>query len=137
MTELARSRRPIFSLLAGAAALVPAGVQAQADAGLPDGDESDDEVIIVTAQGREQRLQDVPISVSVTTGEAIQKSNLIDLQAVSAAIPTVHISPGPGADNIKHPRRRFGRQCRVRASSLDFPGRCLSQPRPLCTCGIV
>jgi outer membrane receptor protein involved in Fe transport len=77
---------------------LPAHAQPDTSSPLPEA--NDGAVIIVTAQGREQRLQDVPISASVATGEAIQRSALNDLQAVTAAIPSVRISPGPGADNI-------------------------------------
>jgi iron complex outermembrane receptor protein len=56
--------------------------------------------IIVTAQRREQRLQDVPISVAVTTGDAIQKAGSTDLLDLSTRMPGVHISGGPISSNI-------------------------------------
>jgi outer membrane receptor protein involved in Fe transport len=93
-------------LLAGAAALIPSAAYAQDEAPAPATDEQAQldagygSEIVVTAQGRVQRLNDVPISASVASGEAIQSANLIDLQAVTASIPSVRISPGPGADNI-------------------------------------
>lgn len=56
--------------------------------------------ILVVAQGRVQRLRDVPISVSVLDGETLQSWTLNDLQAVTALVPGVRISPGPGADFV-------------------------------------
>lgn len=100
MIEVTRAGRGAFLLLAGAAVLVPAIAHAQAEASPPAADGDDGGVIMVTAQGRQQRLQDVPISASIASGELIQRSNLNDLQAVTASIPSVRISPGPGADNI-------------------------------------
>lgn len=100
MIEARIVRRHTVQLLAGVAALAPFAAQAQADPAIPPANEEEVGEIIVTAQGRQQRLRDVPISASVATGEAIQKSNLNDLQALAAAIPTVRIAPGPGADNI-------------------------------------
>jgi iron complex outermembrane recepter protein len=58
-----------------------------------------DEVVVV-AQGRPQRLQDVPISASVVSGVAVQSWSLNDLQAITASVPGVRISPGPGADFV-------------------------------------
>jgi iron complex outermembrane recepter protein len=47
------------------------------------------EEVIVTAQRREERLQDVPVAMSVTTAEQIQRdqiNSLNDLQRISAAV---------------------------------------------------
>ena len=43
--------------------------------------------IIVTAQFRSQRLQDVPISVSAVSGEALQDAHVRSLEDLSAAVP--------------------------------------------------
>ncbi|WP_139139187.1 TonB-dependent receptor domain-containing protein [Sphingobium phenoxybenzoativorans] len=56
--------------------------------------------IIVTAQGRAERLQDVPISVSVTQGSLLQEKNINNLQDLSARLPNVRISSAPTADFI-------------------------------------
>jgi outer membrane receptor protein involved in Fe transport len=49
------------------------------------------EEVIVTAQKRAQSLQDVPISVSAMSGETVEEQGLVNLEAVSASIPTLHI----------------------------------------------
>jgi iron complex outermembrane receptor protein len=57
--------------------------------------------IVVTAQRREQRLQDVPVSVAVTSGEAIQKSGFTDLASLSTRMPSVQIGTGVQSNNIR------------------------------------
>jgi len=51
--------------------------------------------IVVTAQRREQRLQDVPVSVSVVSGAAVSQLNLTDLAQVAERQPNLRITPGP------------------------------------------
>jgi iron complex outermembrane receptor protein len=50
------------------------------------------EEIIVTAQKREQSLQDVPVSVSVIDGEFIKDAGLIDIQDVVQYVPNVKVN---------------------------------------------
>ncbi|HEX7819781.1 MAG TPA: TonB-dependent receptor plug domain-containing protein [Sphingobium sp.] len=56
--------------------------------------------IVVKAQRREQRLQDVPISVSVVGGEALRSGGLTSLEDVSARLPAVRIAQAVLADLI-------------------------------------
>lgn len=58
------------------------------------------EDIVVTAQGRVQLLQDVPVAVSVASGEALANANLLNLQDVTARMPGVNISPTPLAEFV-------------------------------------
>jgi len=58
------------------------------------------EDVVVTAQGREQRLQDVPVAVSVVSGESLNRANLNTLEDVSARLPNVKINSGPLTDLI-------------------------------------
>ncbi len=53
------------------------------------------EELIVTAQKREQSLQDVPVSVSVVSGEAIEEAGIADLEGLSAQIPNLAINQSP------------------------------------------
>ena len=48
--------------------------------------------IIVTAQGREQILQDVPISVNVVTAENLQNSGATDIRALNQLAPSLLVS---------------------------------------------
>lgn len=50
------------------------------------------EEIIVTANKREQTLQDIPVSVSVTSAEQIQQSGIVDLIDLQSAVPTLRVS---------------------------------------------
>lgn len=54
--------------------------------------------IVVTAQGREQRLQDVPISATVIGGEALRDANLRNLEELATRLPAVKLTPGPASD---------------------------------------
>jgi iron complex outermembrane recepter protein len=56
--------------------------------------------IIVTAQRRPQTLQDVPVSVSVVSGAALQQSDLKTLDAVSEQLPDVKIASAGLTDEI-------------------------------------
>lgn len=52
------------------------------------------EEVIVTAQKREQSLQDVPVSVSVMAGAAIAESGITNLDELSTHVPNLSISEG-------------------------------------------
>ncbi|WP_326522877.1 TonB-dependent receptor [Sphingomonas sp.] len=57
--------------------------------------------IVVTARRREERLQDVPISVAVTSGETLQKRGTVDLIDLSTRMPGVHIGQNTTSNNIQ------------------------------------
>lgn len=56
--------------------------------------------IIVTAQKREQTLQDVPISMEVVKGDTIQNLGINDFQAMAAYVPNVAVQTTAGNDVI-------------------------------------
>lgn len=58
-------------------------------------DEATDAEIVVTAQRREQRQQDVPISIAVVDGAQMVRDNLTSLSAVADRQANVRITPGP------------------------------------------
>lgn len=80
------------SLLALAMALSasPALAQEQADAAAEDAPRNDD-LIIVTAQKREQSIKDVPITVSAITGEQMDNIGIDEFDELSAFIPGLNI----------------------------------------------
>ena len=87
------------SLAALACCLAAQPAMAQ-DANAPQTDgaavqETADGVILVTAQRREQRQQDVPISITVVGGDTIAREGLLDLAAVADRQANVRITPGP------------------------------------------
>ena len=55
---------------------------------------------MVTAQRRAVRLQSVPISVSVATGEALQQQNVRTLEDLSARVPNFRIAAATLADQL-------------------------------------
>ncbi|MEO6091557.1 MAG: TonB-dependent receptor [Novosphingobium sp.] len=48
--------------------------------------------IVVTAAKREQVLQHVPASVSVTSGEEIERAHVLDLRELSSLVPSLRVS---------------------------------------------
>lgn len=56
--------------------------------------------IVVVAQKREQRLQDVPISVSVWSGDKIETADIADLQELSSYVPNLTVQDAPITDVI-------------------------------------
>ena len=82
-----------------------AGVsQAQADTPLGDGD------IIVTAQKRAERLQDVPLAVSAIGGDALAARQINDSNSLAAAIPSLTFTQGANPSNTSFRIRGIGTQ---------------------------
>lgn len=52
--------------------------------------------IVVTAQRREQKLQDVPIAITAVTSEELTARNVFDLQSISSVAPSVQITGAGG-----------------------------------------
>jgi outer membrane receptor protein involved in Fe transport len=58
------------------------------------------EEVIVTAQKREQSLQDVPIAVAAMTGEKIEDTGITNLEELTLYIPNVNINQGQSTPNL-------------------------------------
>lgn len=93
--EFRRIRLGLIATCSAMALLPHAAFAADEPAASTDADE-----IIVTAQKREQRLQDVPISVAVVTGEKLLDSGVRGLEDMSSQVPSLTISKTPGAYQI-------------------------------------
>ena len=78
MHIFATAKRTFFTFLMGS--IFSVGVSAQIDE------------IIVTANKREQSLQDIPMTVSVATAQQIKRSAIIDLIDLGAAVPTLRVN---------------------------------------------
>ena len=95
-------------LLAGTAFAAPGHILAQDNpVTATGGDGAEDveeagglDVIVVTAQKREQGLSDVPISISAVTGEAIESYGQANLESVSSSIPNLKITQTAIANRI-------------------------------------
>lgn len=70
---------------------------AQSTAEAPEASSDD---IIVTAQGREQNLQDVPVSVSVVSGDTLRAQGITTLQDMSNRVSNVKITTGTLVNSI-------------------------------------
>ncbi|MEP2987743.1 MAG: TonB-dependent receptor [Parasphingorhabdus sp.] len=57
-------------------------------------------IIVVTAQKRSQNLQDVPVSISVVTGDTIDKLGTPRLDTLSTSIPNLQINQDTISDRI-------------------------------------
>ena len=83
-----------FTLLAGAAAFalgapgVALAQDGESEVAAPEGNN----VIIVTANKREQTLQETPISVSVTSGETIERAQIRDVLDLQTVVPSLRVS---------------------------------------------
>jgi len=64
--------------------------------------------IIVTANKREQSLQDIPLTVSVTSGETIQQSSIVDLIDLQSAVPSLRVNQLQSSAQTNFTIRGFG-----------------------------
>jgi iron complex outermembrane receptor protein len=97
MFEGCRARRfrdPILTMIAsGAAFAAGSAVRAAVPTG---SDTLPSSEIVVTAQKRVERLQDVPISVSAISGDSIQKGRLTQADDLTSKIPNLQLSATVG-----------------------------------------
>jgi iron complex outermembrane recepter protein len=69
---------------------------------------ADSDEIIVTATKREQTLQDVPISVSVTGSETVEKAQIRDLIDLQSVVPSLKVSQLNATGQTNFTIRGFG-----------------------------
>ena len=83
--------------------------QAAAPAAAPASAAADDmQHVTVTAQKREQTLQDVPISVSVTNAATIEKAHIVDLIDLQSVVPSLKVSQFNAVGQTNFIIRGFG-----------------------------
>lgn len=66
------------------------------------------EEIVVTAAKREQTLQEVPIAVSVTDADTIQKSQILDINDLQTVVPSLRVTQLQSSANTNFLIRGFG-----------------------------
>ena len=71
-------------------AAMPVFAQEQATAENQEFDDST--IIVVTAQGREQQLSDVPVAISAVSGDMLQKSGANDIRELNQIAPSLLVS---------------------------------------------
>ena len=91
----------------GQAAAPTAAASAAATAVAPDADLGMQRVT-VTAQKREQTLQDVPISVSVTNADTIAKAHIVDLIDLQSVVPSLQVQQYNAVGQTNFIIRGFG-----------------------------
>ena len=106
-----RNLRSSTAYLCGAAAIAistPAMAQ-QSDAGYKSGE------IIVTAQRREERAQDVPIAITAISNDGLRERSITQLQDMQASVPSLVIAPnGQSSRDVMSPS--------LRGQSASFQG---------------
>ncbi len=98
MTRMTNRTKLLITVAAGALLLPVAALAQDAPPSAPEAAVAGDDEIVVTAQKREERLQDVPISISVVGGAQMQQSGGSQLTDYAAYVPGFQVdnagSPG-------------------------------------------
>jgi iron complex outermembrane receptor protein len=76
----------------GATSPLEQSAEVDADTDVEPGDDRGDNDIVVTAQGRTQVLQDVPIAVTAVSAESMQNSGATDIRALNQLAPSLLVS---------------------------------------------
>ncbi|MEM6907839.1 MAG: TonB-dependent receptor [Pseudomonadota bacterium] len=71
---------------------------AQSAAEIADEEANDGNVIVVTARRREERLIDVPISVTALAGETLEKQGIQDLTQIGQQVPNITLEVSRGTN---------------------------------------
>ncbi len=92
MSKTFNIARTVLALSAATAALaLPSIAFAQEEPQAEDGT-TDDEEIVVTAQGRTQLLSDVPVAISAVNAETLQNSGANDIRQLNQVAPSLLVS---------------------------------------------
>ena len=70
--------------------------------------EAEGNAIVVTATKREQTLQQVPVAVTVTTAETIQRAKIRDIKDLSSLVPSLRVSEHQSSAQTDFNIRGFG-----------------------------
>jgi outer membrane receptor protein involved in Fe transport len=97
-----------FSAQAYAQQDQPVGDTAQPATDAPAPAELTGNEIIVTATKREQTLQDVPVAVSVTSAQTIERAQIRDLKDLSTVVPSLRVNQLQSSANTNFIIRGFG-----------------------------
>ncbi|HJQ18068.1 MAG TPA: TonB-dependent receptor [Allosphingosinicella sp.] len=91
----------VIGLVSGGAAMAqavePAPVQSQATASAASNDSEALGEIVVTAQKRSERLQDVPVTVAAVTAETLTKSGVESTSALVSLVPGLNVNASMSA----------------------------------------
>jgi len=110
-------------LLATVSVQLAAGGQAYAQSS--DKATSDD-TIIVTARRVEERLQDVPISISVVDQDRINRANIVSGEDLAKVVPGLNVQSKYGAENANFAIRGFQQEIQTSSSVGTYFGEVVS-----------
>ena len=82
--------------------------EAQPAADAPAADEASGNEIVVTATKREQTLQDVPVAVSVTSVQTIERAQIRDIKDLASVVPSLRVTERQNSANASFLIRGFG-----------------------------
>jgi len=103
--RVARRRGLMLGLLMATSAFPVALLPATASAAQAEADGAGVEELVVTAQRREERLQDVPVAVTAVSGETLERRNFTDTANIQLIAPSVIFNtfsnPGSSAFGIR------------------------------------
>jgi iron complex outermembrane recepter protein len=99
-----------FALLSSisAAAMSLSGVAYAQDEAAEEEETFEEDAIIVTATKREQTLQDVPVAVSVTSADQIERAQVRDLKDLQSLVPSLRVSQLQSSASTDFIIRGFG-----------------------------
>lgn len=72
------------------------------------GAQAEMEEVVVTAQKREQTLQEVPVAVSVVTSDTIEKAQINDILDLQSVVPALRVTQLQTSGNTNFIIRGFG-----------------------------
>lgn len=103
----------LFMCGVAAAALAVPGVAMAQDAPADDPEEEEADVaqgntILVTATKRETTLQEIPVAVSVTSGETLERDQIRDIRDLSTVVPSLSVGQRQSSANTGFFIRGFG-----------------------------
>jgi outer membrane receptor protein involved in Fe transport len=75
---------------------------------LPAGAQQGFEEIVVTATKRERTLQEVPVAVSVTSADTIEKAQILDILDLQTVVPSLRVTQLQSSGNTNFVIRGFG-----------------------------
>jgi iron complex outermembrane receptor protein len=90
-------------LLKSAAGAAMVGLSTPAYSQVGSGElEASDGDIVVTAQKREERIQDVPLAITVLTSQSVERSGALALRDIATSVPSLYFSQaqGPVQSNV-------------------------------------
>ena len=97
-----------FALIMPGVAFAQEEVAEPADAGTFVEEEGEGNAIIVTATKREQTLQEIPVAVSVTTAETIERAQIRDVTDLASVVPSLRVTQSQGQFATTYSIRGFG-----------------------------